>query len=108
MNKSTASPRILLLVLSFLTLLSAAQAQDEKLKFGKPSMADLKMTRYDYDTSAEAVILSDIGSTWFDYDKDKGFVMHFDRFERIKILTKDGYHGPTKAFASTGQMRIMK
>jgi transglutaminase-like putative cysteine protease len=91
MNKFTASSGILLLAISFLTLLCTAQAQDEKPKFGKPSMADLKMTRYDSDTSAEAVILSDIGSTWFDYDKDKGFIMHFDRFERIKILTKDGY-----------------
>ncbi|MGA3013740.1 MAG: transglutaminase domain-containing protein [Bacteroidales bacterium] len=91
MNKFTASSRIFLLAISFLTILCSAQAQDEKPKFGKPSMSDLKMTRYDKDTSAEAVILSDIGATWFDFDKDKGFIMTFERFERIKILSKEGY-----------------
>jgi hypothetical protein len=67
------------------------RAQDEKPKFGKVSMADLKMTRYDKDTSAEAVILSDLGQTYFDYDQSTGFVMIHDRFLRIKIITKDGY-----------------
>jgi transglutaminase-like putative cysteine protease len=83
--------RGILLVVLLLTSNRYIQAQDEKAKFGKVSMEDLKMTRYDKDSMAEAVILTDIGSTYFDYDKDKGFVLTFDRFERIKILTKEGY-----------------
>jgi len=92
MSTSFSIPVISLLLCLVLASHLSLQAQDEKPKFGKPAMADLKMTRYDKDTSAEAVILSDIGSTWFDYDKDKGFIMMFDRFLRLKILTKDGYH----------------
>jgi hypothetical protein len=92
MSTSFSIPVISLLLCLVLAGNLCLQAQDEKAKFGKPAMADLKMTRYDKDTSAEAVILSDIGSTWFDFDKDKGFLIMFERFLRIKILTKDGYH----------------
>ena len=79
--------------LLFLILFTSVhlKAQEEKFKYGKVSMEDLKMTRYDKDTSAEAVILGDVGSSYFDYDKDKGFMLIFERLLRIKILTKDGY-----------------
>jgi hypothetical protein len=91
MNTSCPILRSTLLIFLCLTCNAYLKAQDEKPKFGKVSMADLKMTRYDKDTTAEAVILSDIGSSYFDYDKDNGFVLIFDRFARIKILNKEGY-----------------
>ncbi len=91
MNISFLFLRSSILIILCLTLNLSLRAQDEKPKFGKVSMADLKMTRYDKDTSAEAVILSDLGQTYFDYDQTTGFVMIHDRFLRIKIITKDGY-----------------
>ena len=52
------------------------------IKFGEVSMDELKMTIYDKDSSAEAVILFDVGE-YTDGD--------FTRHTRIKILKEDGY-----------------
>ena len=91
MNTSFSIRGLSLLLFLILAGHLSLPAQDEKPKFGKPAMADLKMTRYDKDTSAEAVILEDIGSTYFDKDSFNGLMLIFNRFERIKILRKDGY-----------------
>jgi len=89
---TTSRNFLFLLLLLCLTTSLNLQAQNEKPKFGKVSMADLKMIRYDKDTSAEAVILSDIGSSYFDYNKDNDdFDLIYERFLRIKIITKNGY-----------------
>lgn len=52
---------------------------------------DLKMTRYEKDSSAAAVVLADYGESTIEYDQNEDrFVLRFERLQRIKILTKDG------------------
>lgn len=62
-----------------------------KVKYGKPTEDELKMKTYDLDTTANAVILYDEGSSVVNYDVSKGrFMLEFDRFVRVKILKQEG------------------
>lgn len=54
-------------------------------------MEDMKMTVYDKDSSASAVILADFGTTTVEYDQTFGWQLKFERLTRIKILNKDGF-----------------
>jgi|GEM_PF-1874832 hypothetical protein len=54
-----------------------------QVSFGKVSMEEMKMSRYEEDTTADAVILSDIGRL-------DGNTFHFTRHIRIKVLKKSG------------------
>ncbi|MEO5979770.1 MAG: transglutaminase domain-containing protein [Chryseolinea sp.] len=65
-------------------------AQKSPIKFGDIPLEDLKMERYDKDSSAAAVILTDYGSSTINYNEASGFTLTFERVVRIKILTKDG------------------
>ncbi|MCX2739612.1 DUF3857 domain-containing protein [Pontibacter anaerobius] len=76
---------VLALVLAGFSHHSAAQA----VKFGKVSEEELKMSVYDKDTSAAAVILSDYGFSRFEYMGELKVV--FERQVRIKILKKSAY-----------------
>lgn len=76
-----------------LTLLTAAltHAQETpKVKFEKVSEEEMKMNVYQADTAAEAVILFDDGTSEVSYDLDKGFMLTYERFVRIKILKQSG------------------
>ena len=64
-------------------------AQKAPVRFGDVPLIDLKMTRYDKDSSASAVILADYGISTLQYASDD-FILTFERTTRIKILTKDG------------------
>lgn len=75
----------------FTTLSAYSFAQKPPIKFGEVSIEDLKMTRYEKDTSAEAVVLVDFGQTEFKYEQTKGWQLYFDRTVRIKIFKKEGY-----------------
>ena len=77
-------------ILFLLLLPVAVISQKNPIKYGEISSEDLKMTRYEKDTSAAAVILADIGETTFQYDQSLGFYLQFDRLKRIKILSKEG------------------
>lgn len=67
-------------------------AQKAPFKFGEISLEDLKMTRYEKDTSAAAVILGDYGISTFLYTQSTGrFSLTFQRTQQIKILKKEGY-----------------
>uniref|UniRef100_UPI004047DB3E hypothetical protein n=2 Tax=Roseivirga sp. TaxID=1964215 RepID=UPI004047DB3E len=81
-----------LFISSVCTLLFSLQAySQESLKFGKVDIKDLEMTTYEPDSSAEAVVLWDEGTSQLSYDQRKGFYLIFERHTRIKILTKQGY-----------------
>jgi transglutaminase-like putative cysteine protease len=70
----------------------AAEAQKPPIKFGDVPIEQLKMKRYEKDTSAAAVVLADYGESMIDYSNSDGrFIVKFDRVKRIKILNKDGY-----------------
>lgn len=61
-----------------------------KIKFEKVSEEEMKMTVYEPDTTAEALILYDDGSSELKYDLQKGFMLSYSRFVRIKILKQSG------------------
>jgi len=77
--------RITLLLLPLSVL-----AQKPPIKFGEVPIEDLKMVTYQKDSSATALILTDYGESIIKYDDNDGFILHFERLRRIKILTKDG------------------
>lgn len=59
-------------------------------KFGKISNEEFNMQFYGRDTSAAAVVLFDIGKTYFNYNTSEGgFQIIFKRHRRIKIFDKE-------------------
>lgn len=61
-----------------------------KVKFEKVPEEELSMKSYAQDTTAEAVILYDNGSSYVKYEVDRGFRLTYERFVRIKILKQSG------------------
>ena len=84
-----------LLCVFFTTFCFTITAQDAPIKYGKIDIADLQMKTYPKDTSAEAVVLGDIGRAYFTYSDNDGFQVVYERFRRIKILKKSGYDWAT-------------
>lgn len=66
-----------------------APAQKSPIKFGEIPMEDLKMTLYNKDSSAAAVILTDYGEAYINISINNASLI-FERHVRIKILKKDG------------------
>jgi len=83
--------RITFFIVSFFVVAQIYAQQPPKIKFEKVSEEELKMTVYDSDTTAVAVILFDSGSSEIKYDKQKDrFMLNYERFVRIKILKQTG------------------
>jgi len=80
-------------VLLFVTSLSFADSAP--IKFGKPDIEDLKMSVYEPDSSADAVILCSYG--YFDASQYR-----FINTLRIKILKKSGTSWGTRVFNTIG------
>ena len=81
-------------ILNFLVLIGANAQQKLPftfLKTGKITEDLLKMSRYDQDTSAAAVILYDGGKTRFSSNSTNGLALSFERHVIVKILKKSGY-----------------
>ncbi len=72
------------LAITFLFLSVMQVNAQKKVKFGKVSIEELKMTQYEKDTTAEAVILYNKGEL-------NGSTLDFYRHYRVKILKKSGY-----------------
>lgn len=82
----------LLATVLFAVVCFYSNGQKPPIKFGEISIEDLKMTRYDKDTAASAVVLTDYGVSTIDYNQtDNWFKLNFERVTRIKILKSDGY-----------------
>jgi hypothetical protein len=78
-------------LLSTILFIGVAFSQKAPIKFGDISLEDLKMTRFEKDSSASAVVLADYGESAIEYNQTDGkFILKFERIQRIKILTKDG------------------
>lgn len=77
-------------LLAFLTA-GSVQALDLNTKMGKPTDEEMKMTQYDLDPDAKAVILYSETTARFDYNDAMG-AFHLIYFckERIKVLTPEG------------------
>lgn len=84
---------LFLLTISALCTPTAAGADESKVnkKFGKPTMEEMKMTVYDADPDANAVILYKEGYGRFSYDDRKGtFSVIYEFMTRIKVLRREG------------------
>ncbi|RAW03146.1 transglutaminase domain-containing protein [Pseudochryseolinea flava] len=66
-------------------------AQKSPSKFGDIPMDDIKMTTYDHDSSASAVILMDFGKCYIT-ENAVSLILNFERHFRIKILSNDALH----------------
>ncbi len=80
-----------LLSLFLFFLCSSLIAQYHVPKFGDIDINDLKMTRYEKDTTADALILFDNGSSSFELNENRQFDFMFERHLRIKIFRKSGF-----------------
>ncbi|HYF30674.1 MAG TPA: transglutaminase domain-containing protein [Chitinophagaceae bacterium] len=82
-----------LLCLALVILLHPhASAQDKlDLKFGKVTPQDFDLSKAQFDSSAGAVYIADVGLTEFEGNNKTGFSVIFKRQVRIKILNKNGF-----------------
>lgn len=78
----------LLLTLSFY---SSAQKESAYKKFGKITVADLEKKVYAIDSSADAVVLSDIADTRIEGSSNGWFAITQRRHRVVHILNKNGY-----------------
>ena len=81
-------------VLAALSGSTAAHAQEEPIKFGKPEPADFTAAAFVGDSAAAAVVLCDYGTTSFRL-KGTSFQLVTERVTRVKILKKAGYEAAT-------------
>lgn len=78
-----------LLFMCFISLIQLTVAQNYVHEFGKFSNEEFELKKYDKDPTAEAVVIYDIGKSYFGLTDD-GFVVYFERTMKIKILSKAG------------------
>jgi len=74
---------------TFLFSIATSAAFAQAAKYGKVDIAELKLNKFEQDTSAEAIVLSDYGYTKFTFNHEIQVVT--ERHMRIKILKKSGY-----------------
>jgi len=85
MLKAIATACILLFLQSY------SHAQDKlSLKFGKINPEDFDLSKHNFDTSAGAVYLADVGTSEFEGNSKGWFSLIYKRHARIKILSKGG------------------
>src|SRR5687768_12585844 len=76
----------------FCLSLSQSFAQEKsKIKFGKITAEDFKQNVYSLDSSANAVVIADIGSTEIIGNTKGSFSLEFKNYRRAHILNKNGY-----------------
>ena len=88
--KTQYMKQLQLLLLAFFLVSPAVLSQDTVRQFGDVSLQELEMTEYKPDTSAEAVVLYDVGVSKFEEQDDYAFDIVFTRKTRVKILSKAG------------------
>jgi hypothetical protein len=64
--------------------------QKPPIKFGEVPEEALTMKSYPADSTAEAVVLADYGTSVISYSPQVGFELFFERTRRIKVLTEAG------------------
>lgn len=84
---------LLALLLVMQNYLSAQEKPD--LKFGKISLADFEVSKHNFDTSAGAVVIADVGSAEFDSGKEGGLTLLYNYHLRARILNRNGYGAAT-------------
>lgn len=80
-----------LLICCFFALQTIAQKQSPYPKFGKITVAELQKKQYAIDSSANAVVLSDIGEAALEGNSKGWFSIVWNRHRVVHILNKNGY-----------------
>ncbi len=65
--------------------------ENTPVKFGKISPLDFTITGHKFDTSVNAVIISDVGNSSFEGNNKGWFTLMYKRHRRVKILNKNGF-----------------
>jgi len=81
---------LLFLVINFLLFTDFAVSQNFLHEFGKYSNEEFQMQSYKNDRNAEAVVIYDIGKSYFVNYSDYSFQIFFERKIKIKIFNKAG------------------
>lgn len=82
----------LLIVVLLLIMMNSVQAQESPfLKFGKITAEQLQKKIYPIDSSANAVVLSDVGEAAIEGNSKGWFSISFTRHRVVHILNKNGY-----------------
>jgi hypothetical protein len=88
MNKKS----LIMLALGMVACMNILPAQNKtEYKFGKISASDFNLTAGNMDSGANAVNISDIGSTEFEGNDQGFFTLVFTRYMRVKITNKNGF-----------------
>jgi hypothetical protein len=78
------------LILYFILVISlSSKGQEFSKEFGKLGNAEVNLAQYTKDLSAEAVVLFDMGESFF-ASTENGFEVVYERSTRIKILSEAG------------------
>jgi len=79
-----------LVLFAFICAIQFGAAQNFPHEFGKYSNEEFAMKEYPKDPSAEAVVIYDIGKSYFT-PSDEGLTLYFERRIKIKIFNKSGF-----------------
>ncbi len=75
---------------------TTAEAQDKlPVKFGKVTPQDFAVTAAGLDSSADAVVVADYGTSEFEADPKGWFTLTFKHSKRIRILKRAGFEAAT-------------
>ncbi|HEV3251605.1 MAG TPA: transglutaminase domain-containing protein, partial [Puia sp.] len=84
--------RLLSLLLSLFLLHYGLTAQEKAdIKFGQITASDFDLSKHKFDSGASAVVIADIGNTYFEGNTKGDFSLLFRRVKRIKILNRNGF-----------------
>src|SRR5579859_7230161 len=86
-----------LLIISCTNLAVTAQDKIGKIpvKFGRVTPEDFNVKAEALDSSADAVVIADFGTTAFEGDNRGWFTLIFKHSRRIKILKRSGFDAAT-------------
>ena len=81
--------QFLLLIMIFIGFQSSLKSQNFNNDYGKIGVADQEFNSYAKDKNAEAVVISDAGTSYFDRTSDY-FELIYERTTRLKVLKEAG------------------
>jgi len=82
--------------LAFLLIVFVTSINAQNYNYGKVSKEEVLESTHPTNPEANAAILFKSSKTYYDYSKNKGFILTTDVHERIKIYNKDGFEWATK------------
>lgn len=88
-------PQAFLLALLFFSILSSAQVQRPKMKFGELTEKDFEPKTYSIDTSAEAIVLGHFGEVGYEASSQGGFSIVYKYHLRMRILKRSAFDAAT-------------